>query len=491
MTIVAGDYPVVAVSVTAGQVQVEVMGRSETLPAADEPTGVNTGLWWAAQRAGELGRPLRARVSSPAGAWMYAVDPSGRYEPIAAAPGFVPPPLSSSAATPVHVDEAAEDELVEDPDVEDLVVDDYDEINDDESGTELARCPGCGQDLDTSLWESVDYHCAADQALREPEARFETRETHVSGWQVPAPVGLIIPPNNGGPGGYAEATKHIATTSTTRRWWQRSTTKVEGPDPLVAVQRVMYMVANRKGEAGKTPVAVLLAAAFATKRPNDVVLVDLNPVGNLALRTVQTTSATVSDMVTALKGLDRLPYASDLDGLMNWQPEGFHAIPSRDSLVIQAEGDEPTLAPRLTRHDFDLLTRALQANSHVIGLDAGNNDSDEAWQRASELANVLVIPVKWDPPTCNLAGLMLEDLVKMGRSDLVRSAIIVPTWGPTEVIDKKRAKSFEAYFRSKGHRVMPIPPDPHLAGKGVITWARLKPATRDAALALAREVARG
>lgn len=475
MTIAAGEYPVVAVSLAPGQVHVEVMGRTETLPAADEPTGMNTGLWWAAQRASELGRPLRARVTSPSGAWMFAVDPSGRYEPITEAvpvQAFIPSPLSASAATPVHVDE--------------------DIVDDDAPDDDQQSCPGCGQDLNTTVWESIDYHCAADLDLREPVTSVETPAAHVSRWQAPAPGGATIPPNSGaGPGGYAEATKHIATASTTRRWWQRSTTPAEGPDPLVAVQRVMYMVANRKGEAGKTPVAVLLAAAFATKRPNDVVLVDLNPVGNLALRTVQTTSATVSDMVTALKGLDRLPYASDLDGLMNWQPEGFHAIPSRDSLVIQAEGDEPTLAPRLTRHDFDLLTRALQANSHVIGLDAGNNDSDEAWQRASELANVLVVPVKWDPPTCNLAGLMLEDLVKMGRSDLVRSAIIVPTWGPTEVIDKKRAKSFEAYFRSKGHRVMPIPPDPHLAGKGVITWARLKSATRDAALALAREVARG
>ena len=111
MTIVAGKYPVVAVSVTARPGTRGSDGRSERLPAADEATGMDTGMWWAAQRAGELGRPLRARVSSPAGAWMLAADPSGRYGPITAAPTFVPLPLSASAATPVHV---AEDDFVED-----------------------------------------------------------------------------------------------------------------------------------------------------------------------------------------------------------------------------------------------------------------------------------------------------------------------------------------------------------------------------------------
>ena len=458
--IVTAEYPVGNVQILAGKVSVELLGRTETFQVSDEPAAFSAGLWWIGERAREFGRPLRARVASSSQSWMVAVDVTGSYEVLDQGAAPVAPGPAASQPTPPRIDEGVhftEAELTE--------VDSAVERRDEQL-----------LGLDREAPESEPY-----DAFDVPQ------------WRAPEPPAAIIPPNNARvAGGYGEVTRHIATASAgRRRWWKRGQGEEAGPDPLSSLTRLTYMVANRKGEAGKTPISVLLAAAFATKRPNDVVLVDLNPVGNLALRTVQSTTATVSDVVAALRELDRLPYASDLDGLMNWQPEGYHAIPSRDSLVIQQEGDEPVLAPRLSLHDFDLLSRSLHANAHVLGLDTGNNDGDEAWQRASELSDVLVVPVKWDPPTCTQAGQMLDDLVKLGRSDLARSAIVVPTWGPAEVVDKGRAKDFEAYFRSKGHRVMPIPPDPHLAGKGVITWARLKPATRDAALALAREVARG
>ncbi len=456
MVMMPGEYPVASVHLFAGQVSVELMGRVETLLAGDEPTGFNAGVGWVATRARELGRPVRAWVVSPTRTWLVAVAGDGHFKEIGPS-GLVSGPPTVADPDPASMPPRARA--------------DDDEYNDPRGEADTASDPDGDQPTAIVVPDGVE---AAG-----------SRQTAV-------PVGATIPSNTPArQRGHRAATCQIATATAQRRGWWRGQAELAGPDSLTALRQLTYLVANRKGQAGKTPVAVLLAAAFATKRPNDVVLVDLNPVGNLALRTVQSSTATVSDLVAALKGAHQgFPDVVDLDELMQWQPEGYFTVPSRDSLVIQQEGDEPVLAPRLSRHDVDLLAAALTKRRHVVGLDGGNNDADEAWQRAADLADVLVVPVKWDPPTCTLAGQMLDELAELGRSDLSRTAIIVPTWSPAETADKGRARSYEAHFRSAGHRVMPIPPDPHLVGKGIITWARLKPATRHAALALAREVAR-
>ena len=62
--------------------------------------------------------------------------------------------------------------------------------------------------------------------------------------------------------------------------------------------------------------------------------------------------------------------------------------------------------------------------------------------------------------------------------------------GPADVVDVKQAKAFREYFVRQGYQVLDLPTDPELAGKTTIRWDRLRPATREAGLAIARAAAR-
>jgi hypothetical protein len=103
--IVAAEYPVGNVQFLAGQVSVELLGRTETFPMTDQPSGFNTGVWWIGQRAREFGRPLRARVASPTQSWMVAVALNGAYEVLGQAPTPVVPESAASQPTPPRIDE--------------------------------------------------------------------------------------------------------------------------------------------------------------------------------------------------------------------------------------------------------------------------------------------------------------------------------------------------------------------------------------------------
>lgn len=274
-------------------------------------------------------------------------------------------------------------------------------------------------------------------------------------------------------------------------WWSRGRRPSATEDPLARLTGLTYMVANKKGGSGKTPLAVLLAAAFAQARPRDSVLVDINPVGNLALRAgLPPNVPTAGDLAVWLASLSRMPYEPQLfAGSALLAPGGWRAIPSRTSLVAAVTDQSSTLAAALTKGQVELLLAALGLVTPIIGMDAGNSHRDEAWLAGAARADVLVVPVRMTPDTCQAAGEMLDDMVKLGFERLVRRAIIVETRGPGDPVDRGRARAYRRYFTERGWQVLSLPPDPHLTGRAAIEWDRLKPATRTAATRIAQAVA--
>ena len=279
-----------------------------------------------------------------------------------------------------------------------------------------------------------------------------------------------------------------------RSWWPRRRPVQAGEDPLRLVPSMTWMTANKRGGAGKTSVAVVVAAACASVRPRDVTLVDINPVGNLALRAGTPSGArTVTEVAQWLSGLGRVPYEAELfDGAGLQEPGGWRAIPSRTSVVVTDEARAATLAAPLDSEQLKHVMTALSMTTRVVGIDAGNDHGTGAWLTAASLTDVLLVPVKLTPDTCLAAGEMLADLQKLGHGDLVtRRTLIVATRSPADHVDARQARSFREYFQRQGYQVLDLPADPELASKtAAISWDRLRPGTREAGLAIARAAAR-
>lgn len=283
---------------------------------------------------------------------------------------------------------------------------------------------------------------------------------------------------------YAPPVAPVVESSRWGRWLRR--TGAAAPTP-VATANLTILVANPKGGAGKTPTAILLAAAFAKMQPGLVSVLDVNPRGTLGERIVRETEATFSDLAAHLGVLGRLPYLSDLDGLVQRQPDGWWAVPRRDSIMIQSDtGERPVLAPLLTSAEVDLVHAGVRANQRVTVIDSGNFDGMAEWQRAADLANVLVVPMEWDHDGGKLAAKMLRDLILADRGRLARAALVVGSWAPGKAPDPTTRRHYRRYFGDLGHALFEIPPDPEVV-TGPISWDALRKGTQTAVLKVAEE----
>lgn len=257
------------------------------------------------------------------------------------------------------------------------------------------------------------------------------------------------------------------------------------PAPLAVPlgEPLIVLVANVKGESGKTPLAVLLGQAFGSLRPGDVCVLDLDPTGNLASRAG--TGRSTPTIPNLVEESDRATEWSDVTRLLAWHPDSrMWVVGARDP-----EGTQQVDTGHLAPGAVSAAVRALAKGVRVIILDAGNNERDSTFREAAALADQLVVPVRWDVPTVrDGAGVLLRSLYATGHQDLATQAIVVGTYPLLRRPSRRQEQRFRAEFERMGHRIMDVPADGHIDQRSAITWARLRERTRRAAIALAERV---
>lgn len=239
---------------------------------------------------------------------------------------------------------------------------------------------------------------------------------------------------------------------------------------------LVILVANTKGGAGKTPLAVVLAEALASVRGGDVALIDLDPTGDLSHRS-GAYSATSLSKLAAVAQRQPAPSWTELTGSMEWQKD------SRMWVVGAA-------SERVSGRDLEATVQALSAGIRVFVLDSGNNDTEEVWRQAAQLADQLVVPVSWDEATVQSgAAQTTTRLYERGLRQLALRAIVVGTRAPFRRPPKARKERFTAEFERLGHTVAELPTDRHIDAGGAICWTSLKASTQAAARELASKIA--
>ncbi len=246
---------------------------------------------------------------------------------------------------------------------------------------------------------------------------------------------------------------------------------------------LVVLVANTKGESGKTPLAVLLGQAFGSLRPGDVCVVDLDPTGNLAARAgTGRSTPTVPGLVAGATGAQEW---SDVTKLLAWHPDSrMWVVAARDP-----ESPEDGGSGHLAAGALATVIAALAKGVRVIILDAGNNERDVVFREAAALADQLVVPVRWDVPTVrDGAGVLLRSLYAQGHQKLATEALIVGTYPLMRRPNRGQEHRFRAEFERMGHQVTDMPSDGHIDQRSGIVWAKLRRRTQAAALGLADSI---
>lgn len=252
-------------------------------------------------------------------------------------------------------------------------------------------------------------------------------------------------------------------------------------------------VANTKGGAGKTPVAIALGSALGTER-GSTAAIDLWLRGNLGTRTVAHASEiSIEDLRRALPTLTdgRHVRSADIMQYLRFQPTGKFAVLAAPVDIVGRDHPRQLLRSSLTATEVHQVLDLVSRFHDITLVDTGNNDADEAWRAAVERMDVLVVPLKWQRDHVLQAAQLLETLTDSGYEDLARGAVIVATHSAAEhsKLQPSNVAQFRTFFTSRGHEVHDLPADPVIANRGgLIEWDELTSATQHSARAIAATV---
>jgi putative peptide zinc metalloprotease protein len=238
-------------------------------------------------------------------------------------------------------------------------------------------------------------------------------------------------------------------------------------------------VVSRKGGIGKTTTTLELGHTFATHRGDRVIALDANPdAGSLGYRVKRETPATVTQLLAEAHGLDR--YCD------------VRAFTSQAStrLEVLASDDDPHITEALGEAEYRRVMSTLQRHYNLILVDSGTGVLDSATQGILRMADQLVVCAATGLDAARVAGSTLDWLDEHDYGDLVRQAVVVIN----QVRDRTGqmdVDQLERHFSERCRAVVRVPWDIHLSDGAETTLDELEPATREAYVQLAAEVAEG
>jgi len=428
----AATWPRVEATLRAdGTAEVSIGGSVTPIEAGtvDDARAQVVGI--VAERAAQLGRPLRVISRDPSGEWPLIIHPDAtvtedttggaRPAPVELAPEQSPAPVEPAAAR--WADAAAS----------------------------------------TSSTEELPTRRERRQSFLVQE---QAEEPATKGWRGFATrIGLRMSPSED------ERAERADALAVSQHW--------PGPRTIAIV--------NGKGGAGKTPTTVLLAAVFARYGGAGVLAWDNNQTrGTLGWRTEQ--GPHEATLLELLPQVDRLlstgAQSADLAHYVHHQTrDRFDVLRSKPMALAHEQRVEPV--------DVDSIHAVASKYYRLIFIDSGNDESDPMWLRMIDHADQLVVATTTRDDHAEAGALLLEALAERNASSaaLADSAVVVVTQADSKAAPADVDRVATGY-RQLAREAVTIPYDPAMVD-GLLHYGSLRPTTQRAWLAAAAAVARG
>jgi MinD-like ATPase involved in chromosome partitioning or flagellar assembly len=440
-----------------GTAEVSIGGSVQTINAQNVDEARPQVVALIAQRAAQLGRPLRALTRDPEGEWPIIIHGDGTVAEDVGAAARPRPPAEpqviartepSPPAAPAH---------------------------------ELATEPEATE-AETSAHSRGWVRSAAEQAeelshlstpyptRRERRQSFLTQEQAeepaAQGWRgLLTRAGLRLSPSE------AERAERADIAAVSQHW--------PGPRTIAIV--------NSKGGAGKTPSTVLLAAVFARYGGAGVLTWDNNQTrGTLGWRTEQGPhDATLLELLPQVERLlSPSAQAADLARFVHHQTrDRFDVLRSKPTALAHEQRVEP--------EDVDAIHAVASKYYRLVFIDSGNDESDPMWLRMIDRTDQLVVATTTRDDHAEAGALLLEALSDRDERSarLAEQAVVVVTQADSKAPPADVARVADGY-RAIAREAVTVPFDPAMVD-GLLRYGSLRPGTQRAWLAAAAAVARG
>lgn len=246
-------------------------------------------------------------------------------------------------------------------------------------------------------------------------------------------------------------------------------------------------VVNEKGGAGKSPMAAMLAAAYARETPFSVHLFDNNEsAGNIRTR-LSVTGAhtyTAKDLAAAYKARG---------GLTRSQMESFLHFHEADRYALLAAHRPRHRGDTLSPEEVHNVYLAQEEHVSLSITDSGNTITSPNWEQMVLECDQLVVPVMTSPDRDQGAVTTLGTLETWGeeypafKERALGAVILVSQWRPGD-----DTKEYVKRWKEKvpESNVIVIPYDAHL-GSHDLRFTQLRPRTQLAFMKAAAAVRRG
>ncbi len=495
----AATWPRVEATLGAdGTAEVVVGGNVQHVTAADLGDARSQVVGIVAERAAQLGRPLRALTRDPDGEWPLIIHPDGTVkEDAKSEPKLRLPNLSPSMKQAAPVEETGEAKVEQQSSKEvfgtksdsqsskrqerpEPVVKEA-TAEPDRTSTTVVEDPGGRRVLENQGWvrsaaEQAEGLAHAEAKAVPYEARRSQRESFLTQEQVEEPatkgwrgfltrMGFRTDPSD------EERSERVDVAAVSQHW--------PGPRTIAIV--------NGKGGAGKTPSTVLLSAVFARYGGAGVLAWDNNQFrGTLGWRTEQGPhEATL---------LELLPQSDYLLGTGAQSADLAHFVhhQTRDRYdVLRSKPIQLASAQRVDAKDVDAIHQVASKYYRLVLIDSGNDESDPMWQRMIDHTDQLVVATTTRDDHAEAGALLLEALAERdGESArLAENAVIVVNQADPKA-DIKELQRVANGYRDIAREAVTIPFDPAMVD-GLLRYGSLRPTTQRAWLRAAAAVARG